>query len=146
MEASSRKRKASEEPEPERQQPPKTCRIDTSLLSLSDHVILEIIKYLKSTDLLVLSQVCLRLSAIAADESLWKVVDTAEKPVVASEFRKILKFASKKTIKFVIGGFASQSRNNLTPSILEVIRTKCPDVKEFTLTNCHIDANEYVNF
>ncbi len=143
MEPESRKRRASAEkeksPKVRRTEPPAQR---TFLLSLPDHVILEIVKLLNSSDLLRLSTVSMRMAAISADESLWKKVDTLERPLEPSQFRKLLKFLGEKTRTFHIGGFASQQKNSLTASILKEISKRCPDVEEFVLENCHIDAKE----
>ena len=52
-----------------------------TLLHLSDDVLILILRLLSSHDLLNLSYVCERFDRIAADETLWKIVDTRDSPL-----------------------------------------------------------------
>ena len=55
--------------------------LNTTLLDLSDDVLILILRLLSSHDLLNLSDVCERFDRITADETLWKIVDTRESPI-----------------------------------------------------------------
>ena len=56
-----------------------------TLLHLSDDVLILILRLLSSHDLLNLSYVCERFDRIAADETLWKIVETC------GNFKKLMK-------------------------------------------------------
>ena len=97
-------------------------------------------------DLIALTQSCSRLSRVASDQSLWKTVDTSSKPLSIAEFRKILPFLSEKTVHISIGGFLNQRKKmhneSVSPSILEVISGRCPNLETFELRHCFVDASK----
>ena len=95
---------------------------------------------------MALTQSCSRLSRVASDQSLWKKIDTSSKPLSIAEFRKILPFLSEKTVHISIGGFLNQRNKmhneSVSPSILEVISGRCPNLETFELRHCFVDASK----
>jgi hypothetical protein len=141
MESSERKRKPeSGEGSPERPVKVRRTIKTRNLLELSDDVLLTILDFLNSSDLLSLTEVCTRLYRVATDESLWRKVDTFSFPLPPSRFRKLLKYVGPKTHVIHIGGRVTSKSDTVTPSILAALSEKCPRLVELILDHCYIDA------
>ena len=136
----SSKRKADSHSDEEQSHSKKTREwIPPHLLDLSDDVLLFILGYIGTSDLLHVSDVCKRLLQIASDVSLWRKVNTISQPLPVSRFRKILKFMNNKINSVCIGGLDPPGVS-VTPALLEAISVKCPMLEEFVLDGCHLDA------
>ena len=124
---------------------PKRLKIErtkSGLLDLSDDVLLLILQYNSHADLLSLSETCVRLQHVSADESLWKRVSTQDTPLPPHRFRKMLKFLGTKTHSLIIGGQINPKMEVLTPAILTSISEKCPKLEELSFESCLIDADQ----
>lgn len=114
-------------------------RENVEILDLSDDVLLYILSYLPTSDLLNLAETCQRLGCIAEDESLWKKIQMVGKQIPVARLRKVLKYLTAKTVSIKIGG-APGDRQSITPAILQSFGEKCPNLDELVLEGCDIDA------
>ena len=118
--------------------------ISSSLLNLSDDVLLQIFGYLDSATLTKLTLTCRRLRNICSDATLWVKFDTEGVPLTVKELRSMLKFVNKRTTSITVHGFlkirSKMHHESLTKATLESISQKCPDLLELKLKDCFIDA------
>ena len=77
----------------------------SSLLALSDDVLLHIFGYLDSVTLTRLNRTCHRLKNICSDPTLWKVFNTNGLPLTVTEFKTMVKYFNKRTTCVTIHGF-----------------------------------------
>ena len=115
-----------------------------TLLTLSDDVLLQIFLFLDSITLSRLCLTCRRLSNICSDPCLWKKVDSRGSPLTVTELRGIVKYFGKRTSSITIHGFlkvrSKMHVQSLTSPTLNKISEKCPELREFHIKDCFIDA------
>jgi len=151
----SSKRKASvEEASTDSEEPKKKCvkveesfLSDKSIFSLSDDVLLDILKRLGSLDILNTSDTCIRLQTICADKSLWKSVDFRGRGLGIKLLKKYLKNLNSETKLLAIEGCLNQragaaSAESLSEALLRDLQIKSPILSSLTLDKCFIDANK----
>ncbi|XP_052748341.1 ras guanine nucleotide exchange factor P isoform X2 [Galleria mellonella] len=112
--------------------PQKSSSCQTSLLDLSDDVLLYILWYCSPMDLKALGFTCNRLGLLVRDRTLWTRVDARAQPCGADRLRWLLSYAlNASTTELLLSGFARETNSSqgLTGATLgwqEWQSTRCP--------------------
>lgn len=120
---------------------------DKSIFSLSDDVLLGILKRLRSFDIINTSDTCIRLQTICADKSLWKAADFRGRGLGIKLLKKYLKNLNSETKSLAIEGCLNQRAGaaqieSLSEALLRDLKTKSPNLSTLILEKCFIDANK----
>nr|XP_045596013.1 uncharacterized protein LOC123756756 [Procambarus clarkii] len=120
-----------------------------SILDLSDDVLLLIFSYLKSRDLLTLSQTCERFNKVAGDKSLWIDVNFSEGCLSLQQLKRCHVFLRATTRRLILRGHKKKYAGTpkwktplISAGLLKLIGEKCPNLQELTLSEAYIDANK----
>nr|XP_053636512.1 leiomodin-3-like [Cherax quadricarinatus] len=120
-----------------------------SILELSDDVLLLIFSYLKSWDLLTLSQTCERFNKVASDKSLWIDVNFSEGCLSLQQLRRCHVFLRPTTRRLILRGHKKKYAGTpkwktplISAGLLKLIGERCPNLEELTLSEAYIDANK----
>jgi len=118
---------------------------------MSDEILLFLVKKIPScVDVFRLSETCTRMARICRDATLWIRVDTRHSnPLSLREFRKLLPWLGERTKSLAIQGFMSTAaaaatpsdKQNLSPSQLNAVARRCPNLEELILQDCFVDAS-----
>lgn len=121
--------------------------IQTSpMCRLPDNIMLLIFSYLDVKSLCAGSKVCRRWYHIGKDRSLWKRVDLRPWPLTLRTLWKVVRNRfSESVVELQIKGFigTTKKNENISLSLLEEIKTKCPNLLNLTLCYCdmrNVDA------
>ncbi|EDO42575.1 predicted protein [Nematostella vectensis] len=121
--------------------------VQTALIcSFPDNVMLNIFRYLDIKALCAASKVCRRWYHLGKDRSLWKAVDLRPWPLALRILWKVVRNRLCETVtELQIKGFlgTTKKHENISFSLLEEIKTKCPNLEKLTLCYCdmrNVDA------
>merc|ERR1719369_783959 len=101
----------------------------TSFTSLSDPVLLFIMKYLNSNDIVSTGDTCTRLQRVCGDKTLWKKADFRGKPQSLKNLKLCIKRLHSGTEFLAVEGTLHQSmkKETLSEAILKDLTNKCPN-------------------
>lgn len=109
------------------------------ICKLPANIMLQVFNYLNVKTLCALSTVCRRWYHLVCDRSLWKYVDLRLWPLSLRTLKKIVRNRlSDSVLELLIKGFIGTSKKgeNISPSLLEEIKTKCPSLETLGLCYC----------
>ncbi|XP_076241514.1 uncharacterized protein LOC143183719 isoform X1 [Calliopsis andreniformis] len=113
------------------------------ILDFSDDVLLNIFKYLSPQDLMAISLCCQRLSQIARDKTLWRIVDFRGSPMVLNDLKKYMKFLQPMTTTLAIRANSySEKDAGLSPWFFNSIKSTCTQLKELIIEEYYINADK----
>merc|ERR1711953_1344455 len=124
----------------------------STLLHLSDDVMLQILQNLSSMDLITLVLTCKRFQSLCLNtESLWRHPDFSNHPMDLRSIKKWFKFLNSRTETLALEGFLKTSRGqvvNISQALLGDICTTCDKLKELKLSNVyyHGDSITFQHF
>jgi len=108
---------------------------------LPDNIMLLIFSYLDVKSLCAGSKVCRRWYHIGKDRSLWKIVDLRPWTLTLRTLWKVVRNRfSDSVVELKIKGFigTTKKNENISLSLLEEIKTKCPNLVNLTLCYCDL--------
>jgi len=118
-----------------------------SLISLSDPVLLLILQYLSTHDIVSTSETCLRLQRICDDKTLWRRADFRGRPLSLKPLKTLVKKLKPTTDFLAVEG---SLYSGPTPSKIETfsevllrdLTQTCPNLTTIVLHKCYIDAEK----
>ncbi|XP_050734958.1 uncharacterized protein LOC127007742 [Eriocheir sinensis] len=121
----------------------------SSIVDLSDDVLLLIFSSLKSWDLLNLSRTCERFNKVASDKSLWVDVDFSDGCLSLQQARQCLVFLRPNTRRLVLRGHKKKYAGTpkwktplISANLLKLIGERCPHLEELTIKEAFVSANK----
>ncbi|XP_012219174.1 uncharacterized protein [Linepithema humile] len=147
------KRSKSLSPEPSSSRETKRVKLEESadsngvtssinILSFSDDVLLNIVKYLHPQDLMAISLCCQRFAQLTQDRTLWRRVDFRVKPILLDDLIKYMKFLQPLTLSLAIRGNLSSGTSALTQNFFDHVRTQCNQLKELIIEEYYIHGDK----
>lgn len=123
-----------------------TCTVSDSeakLLSLSDDVLLLVLKNISSHDLLAVGETCTRLQRVGQDASLWKYPNFS-KPLDLKSIKKCIKKLHNKTESVQLEGYllSKGKVTNLSEALLTDLGKTCENLQILKLQNCFIHGDQ----
>ncbi|KAJ6637942.1 hypothetical protein Bhyg_10673, partial [Pseudolycoriella hygida] len=119
------------------------------LLSLSDEVLLEILKNCNSLTLDALSKTCIRFQNLVCDRRLWKSFDYSELPLTLEQILKRFKYINKDTTEFKVKGlvktFPSKKweNNTITEHLLQKLHILSPYLESLEVHEGFLDFEKF---
>lgn len=110
------------------------------ICKLPANIMLHVFKFLDIKTLCSSSTVCRLWYHLVCDRTLWKIVDLRSWPLSLRTLWKIVRNRlSDSVVELLIKGFigTTKKNENISPSLLEEIKTKCPSLE--TLGVCYCD-------
>ncbi|XP_014241928.1 uncharacterized protein LOC106662370 isoform X2 [Cimex lectularius] len=119
--------------------------VKTSLLSLSDDVLLIIFSYLPPADLLSLSKCCQRVANVVCDRSLWERVDLRKTRLTLGELENYTRYLQKNTKFLATRGFEEAPlidprKATISKDVLKSIIKNAPNLETLIMENHAIDC------
>lgn len=111
----------------------------SQICKLPDNIMLIIFSFLDIKSLCAGSKVCRRWYHLGKDRSLWRSVDLRPWPLALRTLWKVVRNRiSESVIELQIKGFIGTAKKNdkISLSLLEEIKTKCPNLEKLTLCYC----------
>lgn len=109
------------------------------ICKLPANIMLQVFKFLDVKTLCASSAVCRLWYHLVCDRSLWKLVDLRCWPLSLRTLWKIVRNRlSDSVLELLIKGFIGTTKKseNISPSLLEEIKTKCPSLETLGLCYC----------
>lgn len=109
------------------------------ICKLPANIMLQVFQFLDVKTLCASSTVCRRWYHLVCDRSLWKFVDLRSWPLSLRTLWKIVRNRlSDSVLELLIKGFigTTKKNENISPSLLEEIKTKCPNLETLGLCYC----------
>lgn len=111
------------------------------ICNLPANIMLQVFNFLDVKTLCASSTVCRLWYHLVCDRSLWKYVDLSLWPLSLRTLWKIVRNRlSDSALELLIKGFIGTTKKseNISPSLLEEIKTKCPSLETLGLCYCDL--------
>lgn len=111
------------------------------ICKLPANIMLQVFKFLDIKTLCASSTVCRMWYHLVCDRSLWRFVDLRSWPLSLRTLWKIVRNRlSDSVMELLIKGFigTTKKNENISPSLLEEIKTKCPSLETLGLCYCDV--------
>lgn len=121
----------------------------SKLLSLSDEVLLEILKNCNSLTLDALSKTCIRFKNLVCDRRLWTSFDYSKLALSVDEILKRFKYINKDTTEFKIKGLVKSfphkkwQNNTITENLLEKLQKLTPHLESLEVYEGFLDFQKF---
>jgi len=118
---------------------------EPNLLSLSDDVLLLILRQISSYHLLSVADTCTRLQRVCQDGALWKYPDfTGYPPMDLKCLKKCVKKLHRRTESLGLEGFLRTKGKvmNISEVLMADISKACDNLQILKLHNCYIDGDK----
>lgn len=109
------------------------------ICKLPANIMLQVFRFLDVKTLCVLSTVCRMWYHLVCDRCLWKHVDLRPWSLSLRTLKKLVRNRlSDSALELLIKGFIGTTKKsvNVSPSLLEEIKTKCPHLRSLGLSHC----------
>ena len=111
------------------------------ICKLPANIMLQVFRFLDVKTLCALSIVCRMWYHLVCDRFLWKFVDLRSWSLSLRTLKKLVRNRLSDSVQeLLIKGFigTTKKRENISPSLLEEIKTKCPNVETLGLCYCDL--------
>ena len=115
------------------------------ILQLSDDVLMLILKYLSTKELIILADTCLRLKSLCLEEkSLWMDPDFSGHPMELKRMKECLNLLHGKTRSLTLEGLLKTKGQvmNLSEAYLGDIAKICPEIRSLRLQHFYVNAGK----
>ena len=122
-----------------------TDQSGSRILQLSDDVLMLILKYLSTKELIILADTCLRLKSLCLEEkSLWMDPDFSGHPMELKRMKECLNLLHGKTRSLTLEGLLKTKGQvmNLSEAYLGDIAKICPEIRSLRLQHFYVNAGK----
>ncbi|XP_011879226.1 PREDICTED: uncharacterized protein LOC105568294 [Vollenhovia emeryi] len=114
-----------------------------NILSFSDDVLLNILKYVHPQDLMAISLCCVRFAQLAHDRTLWRRVDFRKNPILLDDLNQYMKFLQPITMSLAMrGNLICREGSSLTQRFFNNVKTLCDQLKELIIEEYYINGDK----
>lgn len=130
---------------------PREEEFEFNLLNFSDEILMHIMGYLNSSELIKLSRTCNKFYNLAADKTLWSNVDLSYKSMTGEEIKKLIfkdvcRYSEIRslTLKGLVGLHPVEKWKNqtVTPTFLAQLSERCPHLRSITIHEACLDISK----